>query len=226
MPEPAHDRQRDIRLLAKILQEGSYTYDQSKHLFAEARRRAGLTPPLRKQRGVDRLTRKELETLLLGVYKASDSRGLMVRTLLETGSRVGAFCRLRVEDISFSELQIRVEGSGGEARDVPILRSLAAELRSHLRGRESGYLFPSPRGGHYSKRRVQQMVKEFAEQAGISKRVYPHLLRHTIAQHLDEQGMPENLLQRFLRHENPRTTQVYYGSSRAEVRRNVREAMD
>ena len=149
----------------------------------------------------------------------------MIRSLLETGSRVGAFCQLCVEDISFAELEIRVRDKGGKTRDVPILQSLANELRIHLGDRLSGFVFPSPRGGPYSKRRVQQIVKQLAAVAAIRKRVYPHLLRHTIAQRLADQGMPENLLQEFLGHENPQTTQVYYRVSRPQVKRAFREAM-
>lgn len=221
-----HDRQRDIKRLAKILRDGGYSYDQSKHLIAEARRRVGLTPPRRKRGSVDRLTKRELETLLEAAYEHSGTRGLMIRTLLETGSRAGAFCRLRAEDISFAELEIRIVDKGDKARDVPVLRSLANELRLHLAGRRTGYLFPSPRGGAYSKRRLQQIVKEVAEGAGLTKNVYPHLLRHTIAQHLADGGMPENLLQRFLGHENPHTTQVYYEPSRVNVKRAFRDAME
>jgi integrase/recombinase XerD len=220
-----HDRQRDVRRLAKLLRDGGYTYDQSKHLVAEARRRVGLTPPRRRKGAVDRLTSEELDALLDTAYEQSGTRGLMVRTLVETGSRVGAFCRMRAEDVSFADLEVRVVDKGDKARDVPILRSLANELRLHLGERRTGYLFPSPRGGGYSKRRVQQIVKEVASEAGIMKRVYPHLLRHTTAQRLADRGMPENLLQRFLGHESPETTQVYYEPSRAGVDRAFREAM-
>lgn len=220
-----HDRQRDVRRLAKLLRDGGYTYDQSKHLVAEARRRVGLTPPRRRKGAVDRLTSEELDALLNTAYEQSGTRGLMVRALVETGSRVGAFCRMRADDVSFADLEVRVVDKGEKARDVPILRSLANELRLHLGERRTGYLFPSPRGGEYSKRRVQQIVKEVASEAGITKRVYPHLLRHTTAQRLADRGMPENLLQRFLGHESPETTQVYYEPSRANVDRAFREAM-
>ena len=84
----------------------------------------------------------------------------------------------------------------------------------------------APRGGHYSERRVQQIVKEAAKEAGLTKRVYPHLLRHTMARRLADRGMPENLLQRFLGHDHPATTQVYYEPSRPQVKEAFREATD
>ncbi len=218
-------RQQDIRRVAKILRDGNYTYDQSKDLFKAARQRVGLQVSKQKKGSVDRLTKDEFEAFLNTAYARSGAQGLLIRTLLETGSRVSAFCRMRVEDISFSELEIRITDKGDKTRDVPILRSLANELRLHLGSRESGYVFPSPRGGHYSARRLQQLVKEIAAEAGITKNVYPHLLRHTMAQYLADQGMPENLLQKFLGHEHPASTQVYYEPARTQVKRAFQDAM-
>lgn len=68
----------------------------------------------------------------------------------------------------------------------------------HLSQRRTGPVFQSRQGGLYSKRRIQQIVREVAKRAGITRRVYPHLLRHTVAQHLADRGMPEELLQKFL----------------------------
>ena len=218
-------RQQDIRRVAKILRDGNYTYDQSKDLFKAARQRVGLQVSKQKKGSDDRLTKDEFEAFLNTAYARSGAQGLLIRTLLETGSRVSAFSRMRVEDISFSELEIRITDKGDKARDVPILRSLANELRLHLGGRESGYVFPSPRGGHYSARRLQQLVKEIAAEAGVTKNVYPHLLRHTMAQYLADQGMPENLLQKFLGHEHPASTQVYYEPARTQVKRAFQDAM-
>jgi integrase/recombinase XerD len=65
-----------------------------------------------------------------------------------------------------------------------------------------------------------------AEAAGIEKRVYPHLLRHTArVQHLADRGMPENLLQQFIAHARPQTTQVYYEPRRRQVKASFEEAM-
>jgi len=218
--------QRDIKKLTRMLREGGYSYDQSKHIFAEARKGAGLSPPKRRKKGTPkRLTREELEAFLEAAYERSGQRGLMMRTLFETGSRVGTFVRIGAGDLAFADLEIRVTGKGEKDRDVPILSSLANELRLHLGERRSGPLFRSRQGGAYSKRRIQQLVHRTAEDAEIEKRVYPHLLRHTVAQHLADRGMPEELLQQFLGHEHPQTTQVYYTPKRSRVKQSFAEAM-
>lgn len=224
---PAHDRQKDARRLARILRKGGYSYDQSAHLFKLARKMVGLQPPKRKKKGAaERLTSEELEAFLAAAYEHSGRRGLMMRALFETGMRVGAFARMNAEQIAFRDLEVRVEGKGDKRRDVPILDSLANELRLHLGERRTGPVFQSRQGGAYSKRRLQQIVREVAREAGITKRVYPHLLRHTVAQHLADRGMPEELLQKFLGHEKPETTQVYYRPARTRVKRSFKEAME
>ncbi len=217
--------QTDIKHVAKMLRDKGYSYDQSKYLIAEARKQIGLRPPIRRKGSVDRLKKDELEALLEAAYANRGSHGLMIRTLPETGCRVSAFCAIRAEDVSFAEREIRIFGKGGKYRDIPILKSLAQELLVYLERRRTGYLFPSPRGHAYSSRRIQQILKELAIEADLEKRVYPHLLRHTIAQYLADRGMPENLLQKFLGHASPRTTQIYYEPSRMLVKQAFEEAM-
>jgi integrase/recombinase XerD len=224
---PDHDRQADIRKVAKILRDGNYSYDQSADLFKKARREVGLSPPDRSGEGSpERLSSEEQEAFLNAAYDRDGRTGLMMRTLLETGARVSAFVKIRVEDTSFRDLEIRLHKTKGDKpRDVPILSSLANELRLHVGERETGWLFRSRQGGHYSKRRVQQIVKSVAEDAGIQKRVYPHLLRHTVAQRLADQGMREELLQQFLGHEALETTQRYYEPRRTDVNEAFEQAM-
>lgn len=224
---PDHDRQDDIRKVAKILRDGNYSYDQSADLIKKARREVGLSPPDRSGQGSpERLSSEEQEAFLNAAYDRDGRTGLMMRTLLETGARVSAFVKIRVEDISFRDLEIRLrETKGDKPRDVPIISSLANELRLHIGERETGWLFRSRQGGHYSKRRVQQIVKDVAKDAGIQKRVYPHLLRHTVAQRLADEGMREELLQQFLGHEAPETTQRYYEPKRRHVKDAYEEAM-
>lgn len=73
-----HDCQRDIHRVAKIFRDGGYSYDQSKHLFDEARRQADPTLPRRKRGSGDRLAREELDALLHTAYEQSFSTFYMI----------------------------------------------------------------------------------------------------------------------------------------------------
>jgi integrase/recombinase XerD len=124
--------------------------------------------------------------------------------------RVSELVALQVEDISLTERILTVrDGKGRKRREVPLSRSLARELRLHVGGRNTGPLFQSPRGRSYSVRRIQQVVKETAEDAGIPKPVHPHLLRHTMATRLVNRGMPLEHIRKVLGQESIDTTRMY-----------------
>jgi len=112
----------------------------------------------------------------------------MLQTLLETGARASELVQLRVEDVSLAERVIAIRhGKGDKRREVPIRRELAQLLRLHIGTRRAGPLFASRQQGSgpaphvLTRQRVGQVVRAVAVAAEISKRVYPHLLRHSFA---------------------------------------------
>lgn len=220
------DLQAIGKQIAKIFRKNGLSYQQTKKVIAYARRECGLKASSQSKGAVDRLTRSEEERFINEAYGIDGKRGLMLRTLLETGLRVSEFNALQIEDISFEERLIIVRaGKGGKQREVPITQSLAREMRLYVGVRNTGPAFQSPRGGQYSARRIQQMVAETAEVAGITKRVYPHLLRHTIATRLLNAGMPIELVQKMLGHERLDTTRIYAQSETTTMRKGFDLAM-
>src|SRR5258708_37310076 len=100
-----------------------------------------------------------------------------------------------------------VHAKGGADRYVSVL---AHELRTHLQGRQRGFLFESNRHTRYSRHTVQSIVTRCARSAGIKKRVFPHLLRHSIATILLDSGLvPIDQVPKFLGHTHLSTTQIY-----------------
>ena len=100
-----------------------------------------------------------------------------------------------------------------EGQNVSRIEELAQELKTHLKGRQKGCIFESNRHTKFSARRIQQIVKQTADKAGIKKRVHPHLLCHTVATFLLEKGMTLEQIQKFLGHSKIETTQIYTESS-------------
>lgn len=225
--------QRVAAAVAAILVREGIDYAQSKAVFKAARERAGLHALPERRSSVSRLSIEEELRFLDRAYAQSGRTGLMLQTLLETGARASELVQLRVEDVSLAERIITIrQGKGGKRREVPIRRDLAKLLRLHIGTRRAGPLFVSRQEGSgptphmLTRQRVGQIVRAVAVAAGISKRVYPHLLRHTVATRLLGLGMDITDLQHFLGHESIATTRLYAETTAATLQRRFDQLTD
>lgn len=213
----------------KLWRKHHLDYDQTKYIVEQVRRTLQLSPPKTRRRTVERLDRAEIENLLQAGYRLQSKYGLIIKTLFYTGARVEEFISIRIEDLFLhdSPPQIHItQAKRQSTRYVPLLPSLAQELQTHLNGRKTGYLFESNRHDRYSARAIQDIVKEAAKAAGITKRVYPHLLRHSIATILLQSGeVPLDQVQKFLGHLQIGTTQIYAETSLHALGENYQRAL-
>lgn len=225
--------ERAANAVATILIREGIDYLQSKAVIKRARSQAGLSAPPEKRTSINRLTIEEELTFIDHAFEAGGTTGLLLQTLLETGLRVSEFTRLRIEDVSLTErVIIVVRGKGTKRREIPIRRELAQMLRLHIGTCRAGPLFQSRERGKettpyiYSRQRIGQIVRQIAKKARITKRVYPHLLRHTMATKLLWLGMDITDVQRFLGHENIETTRHYAETTAATLRRKFDQVTD
>ncbi len=225
-PKAKSPLERVIELTERLWRRYHLTYDQTIEISKHARARLGLERPTKRRKVVERLSHAEARELIAHAYRQGGQHGLLVKTLLLSGTRVSEFVAIKADDFFLEETMLHIRnGKGDKERYVPILPDLAQELSTHLNGRKAGFLFETRSARRYTPRRVQQIVKGVAAAAGITKRVYPHLLRHTIAQHLLEGGMPLEQVQKFLGHEKLETTQIYAESSPHMIRDSYRRAL-
>ena len=215
-----------IQATQKLWRRHHLSYDQTRYVAKQARRALALERPQVRARIIERLARDEERRLIEAAYRLTGARGLLIKTLFQTGARVSEFVAIEVGDFFFDEQTILIrKAKGGKRRYVPILPELAQELRTHLRDRNQGYLFETNRHAAFSPRRIQQLVKETADLAGLTKRVTPHLLRHSVATTLLEHGMPLEQIQKFLGHAKIDTTQIYAESTTAMIRDSYQQAL-
>ena len=143
------------------------------------------------------------------------------RALLElaygAGLRVSELCDLAVADLLIPDGLVRAFGKGKKERLVPIGRTVVSAVSVYLhtirpaldRGASKGRLLLNTRGEPLSRVGAWGIVKKHARQAGITKRVTPHTLRHSFATHLLEGGADLRAVQEMLGHADLSTTQIY-----------------
>jgi integrase/recombinase XerD len=141
----------------------------------------------------------------------------LLMTLYATGARNAELTRLKISDIDSRRMVVHIQGGKGrQDRDVMLSPTLLEELRSHwlrLRRRSSIWLFPGNRW-HSGDQPIdtktpRHACQQAAGNAGIRKRVYPHVIRHCFATHLLEAGADLYTIQILLGHHDLKETAIY-----------------
>ena len=152
------------------------------------------------------------------------------RAMLElaygAGLRVSEWISLSVRDVMLQDHLVRVFGKGAKERLVPIGRKAIGatavylrELRPSLeKGEGKGILFLNARGQPLSRMGAWKILRKYVRQAGITKPVSPHTLRHSFATHLLEGGADLRAVQEMLGHVDISTTQIYTHIDREYLR--------
>lgn len=172
---------------------------------------AGVGTPKREQRGRNYLSPEEYNRLLAAA--GGNGRDFCILTLfLQTGVRISELCALRLGDIDLGArtLQVRA-GKGMKARTIALEKKGIAALKGwlKLRGKEEGILFLNRYGDPLSEWGVRDLLAKYCAQAGITKRITPHSLRHTCASHKARSGMTAFQLREMLGHQKMDSTLIY-----------------
>lgn len=142
----------------------------------------------------------------------------IIEVLFSCGLRVSELIQLKLSNLYLDEGYIRVEGKGRKERLVPISPRAIRELEfwfddrrqmTNIKAGEEDYVFLNRRGGRLTRTMILIMVKKLAEEAGITKTISPHTLRHSFATALLEGGADLRAIQAMLGHESIGTTEIY-----------------
>lgn len=155
----------------------------------------------------------------------------IVEMLFSCGLRVTELVTLRLSDLFLDDGFIRVTGKGSKERLVPISDRAVAELalwfddrrQMNIRPGEEGYVFLNRRGAHLTRTMILIMLKRQAVEAGITKTISPHTLRHSFATALLEGGADLRAIQELLGHESIGTTEIYTHIDLTALRKEVME---
>ena len=167
----------------------------------------------------DVLTFDQIEKIL-DCFDLDDPIDIRNRCIIETiyacGLRISECCNLLIDNVDQQSLVLRVIGKGNKERIVPFYPRLSElidlykkEYRSKYAKPDFKYLFVSTRHSKISPRSVQYLLDEVKIKANIPVDIHPHMLRHSFATHLLDNGADLRTVQELLGHANLSTTQLY-----------------
>jgi integrase/recombinase XerC len=166
------------------------------------------------------LPEKSMHTLLEQMEWADTYEGwrnrLLLDLLYQTGIRQGELLSLKVSDIDLYQYRIKVLGKGGKERLVPFGKQLASSIQKFLILRQQQFagacadtLFITDKGKPFYAGLLNRLVKSYLSLVSTQEKRSPHVLRHSFATHLSENGADLNAIKELLGHSSLAATQIY-----------------
>lgn len=180
------------------------------------------------------LTFDQMEKML-DTFDLYDPAEIRNRCILETmyacGLRVSECAGLLVQNIHLKDGYLTVIGKESKERMIPfyprcgqLMELYLKESRPVFLKQEHGFFFINQKGNPISSRMIQNLCEETAIQADLPIHVHPHMIRHSFATHLLDNGADLRVVQELLGHENLATTQIYTHVTEDRLRKIVEEA--
>jgi integrase/recombinase XerD len=178
----------------------------------------------------DAISISQVRSLLEQTAKQTSPEARRDRAMLEllyaSGMRVSELVSLNLGDVNVNEENVRAFGKGRKERIVPIYHQAAQVVAEYvdvmrpklLRDSAERALFLNRRGQRLTRQGLWQILKGYAEKAGLGKTVTPHTLRHSFATHMLSGGADLRAVQEMLGHANISTTQIYTHLTSEHVR--------
>lgn len=159
------------------------------------------------------LSEQQVRDLLRSLSDAGNFRNfVIIEFFLDTGCRLSEVAGLKVDDIDLHNRLAYVEGKGNKQGVVPFGHKTAKDLHTYIHIHRHGkidQLFLLPDGQPLTRQGMQMMVRRALADIGVSKKLGPHILRHTFATNFLRHGGDLESLRRILRHSSIQTTQIY-----------------
>lgn len=180
------------------------------------------------------LTVEQIDMLIDEIDKSTPEgrrNNAIIEVMYGCGLRVSELVNLEINKLFFDEGYIVVTGKGSKERIVPISDVAIDLVNSYMLERaqldvvagEENVLFLNRRGHRLTRQMIFTIIKRLARQAGITKEISPHTLRHSFATHLLEGGANLRAIQQMLGHESIATTEIYLHLDTSNLRREILE---
>jgi len=200
-----------VARIARLVRQAGLDYRGWRYVAKRVRQVCDLRPAKKGRKLPKVLTADEFRRFYSVVDRAEDvQHALMLRLLFYTAVRVSELCRIEVADVDLDTCKIRVnQGKGSKDRYVLFGKGFATALRTHIAAHpHNRFLFQTKRATKFSTRRLEQIVKKYAEEAEVQ--ATPHTFRHQCITWLTRySGMADAELQLITGHARRETLAIY-----------------
>lgn len=156
---------------------------------------------------------------------------LVIRLFYDTGMRLSELIQLKETQVDASRNEVKVLGKGNKERIIPLSGEMVAELKAYIRDKPvppqlgaEGRLFMTEKGKMLQPRQVYSFVKQYLAAVTTLQKKSPHVLRHSFATHLMNNGADLNAVKELLGHSSLAATQVYTHNSIEQLKEVFRKA--
>lgn len=185
-----------------------------------------VSPKVKKSlpKSIDKFSMNELIDSI--PFDTRDIKGVMDRAILlvfyHTGIRRAELIGLRVSNVNLTNNSLKVLGKGGKERIVPFSEELGIEITRYLEldkgSRDSVFLFSNSKGEELYPKYVYNVIHNFLKKVGVASQKSPHVLRHSFATNLLNNGADINAIKELLGHASLNATQIYTQNSIEELK--------
>lgn len=154
---------------------------------------------------------------------------LIIEMLYQTGMRRAEICNLPLQNVHFSKNEILVIGKGNKERIVPISPALSTELQKYQQEireyhKNETTFFLTPKGMALTESFVYLVVKKHLAKVSLKKKKSPHILRHSFATHILNNGAEISKVKKIMGHQSLASTQVYTNANIEELKKALNNA--
>lgn len=217
-----------VKKIVRVVRQHRLSYDEFIAVCQQVRLKLKMEKPRKERKLPELLSLAELKKFFRTVQKCGDTgHELMLKLLLYTAVRVSELVNIRVADVDLDECRIFIgNGKGGKDRNILFPSDFRLALQTYIDAHPGNlYLFESRLNQQFTPRRIQQIIRQYADQAGIKRSVHPHLLRHQMLTFLTAQGLSDAKIQLISGHGNRKSLELYQHLSLASVEGEYQKAV-